>query len=289
MAQPRERARRHGLAGTLAGSSRIGHQPAEVDVELGDRGPRLLPGRELAVVGVRHRGDQGDGRPGVEMGVGAGFKGLRGIWPRRLASEGAVVYPECAMDSNSTSIGSVSGEGGPATRTEGDMRQDHAAYSRRDPPAAATKSRGAGRLRSIREPGPGVIWGTAEPDITTACERPVRPGAIYGTPSPCLLSEPRPRRRANLLIAGQFRPEERPGPRVICGTSAPDITSDDLRPCPGRYAAPGGRISSASRKLRPTPISLFPAGCRASAAFGPDDYAALRRRIISNYPAVHLV
>ena len=179
------------------------------------------------------------------------------------------------MDSNSPRIGSVSSEGGPATRAEGDMRQDHAAYSRRDPPDAATKSRAAGRLRPIRKPGPGVIWGTAEPDITTACERPVRPGAIYGTPSPCLLSEPRPRRRANLLIAGQFRPEERPGPRVICGTSAPDITSDDLRPCPGRYAAPGGRISPTSRKRRPTPSSLFPAGFGISAVFRTDDYAAV--------------
>ena len=159
------------------------------------------------------------------------FKDLRGIRPRRLASEGAVLYPEWAMDSNSTRIGSVSGEGGPATRAEGDMRQDHAAYSRRDPPDAATKSRAAGRLRPIREPGPGVI----------------------------------------------------------CGASAPDNTSDDLRPCPGPYAAPGGRISPASRKRKPTPSSLFPADCRTSAAFGPDDYAARRRCIISNYPAAHLV
>ncbi len=159
------------------------------------------------------------------------FKCLRRIRPRRLASEGAVLYPEWAMVSNSERIGALSGKGGPATRGEGDMRQDHAAYSRRDPPDAATKSRAAGRLRPIREPGP----------------------------------------------------------RVICGTSAPDITSDDLRPCPGRYAAPCGRISPASRKRRPTPNSLFPAGCGTSAAFGPDDYAALRRRIISNYPTGHLV
>jgi len=168
------------------------------------------------------------------------------------------------------------------------MRQDHAAYSRREAPDAAPKSRAAVRLRPIREPGPGVIGGTAVPEITPAGERLSRPRAIYGTPSPCLLAESTPRRRANLLVAGQFRPEGRPGPRVICGTSAPDITSDDLRPCPGRYAAPGGRISPTSRKRRPTPSSLFPAPCRTSAAFGPDDYAALRRRIISNYPAAHL-
>jgi len=135
------------------------------------------------------------------------FKGLRGTRPRRLASEGAVVYPEWAMDSNSPRIDSVSGEGGPATRAEGDMRQDHVAYSRRDPPAAAPKSRAGGRLRSVREPGPGVIGGTAVPDITPAGERSARPGAIYGPPSPCLLADPRPRRRANLLIAGHFRPK----------------------------------------------------------------------------------
>jgi len=124
------------------------------------------------------------------------------------------VYPEWAMDSNSPRIGSAIGEGGPA----GDMRQNHAAYPRRDPPDAATKSREAGRLRPIREPGPGVIWGTAVPDITPSGERLARPWAIYGKPSPCLLAEPRPRRRANLLVAGQFRPEGWPGPRVICGT-----------------------------------------------------------------------
>ncbi len=201
-----------------------------------------------------------------------------------------MLYPEWAMDSKSASIGSVSGEGGPATRgAEGDMRQDHAGYSRREPPDAVPKSRSARRLRPIREPGPGVICGTPSPDITPAGERLARPGAIYGTPSPSMLAEPRPRRRANLLVAGQFGPEGRPGPRVICGTSAPDITSDDLRPCPGRYAALGGRISPASRRRRPTPSFLFPAGCRTSAAFGPDDYAALRRRIISNYPTAHLV
>ncbi|MCP4655721.1 MAG: DUF11 domain-containing protein, partial [bacterium] len=65
------------------------------------------------------------------------FKDLRGIRPRLLAAEGAVLYPEWARDSHSTRIGSVSGEGGPTTRAGGDMRQDHAAYSRRDPPDAA--------------------------------------------------------------------------------------------------------------------------------------------------------
>ncbi len=154
----------------------------------------------------------------------------------------------------------------------------------------------AGQLRPEGRPGPLVICGTSAPDIAPAGEmlarrgeRLSRPGVISGELSPSLLAEPRPRRRANLLVAGQLRLEGRPGPRVICGTSAPGITSDDLKPCPGRYAAPGGRISPASRKRRPTPSSLFPAGCRPSATFGPDDYAALRRRIISNYPAAHLV
>ena len=87
--------------------------------------------------------------------------------------------------------------------------EDHAAYSRRYPPDSATKSRAAGRLRPIREHGTGVIWGTAVPDITPAVERLARPGAIYSTPSPCLLAESTPRRRANLLAGATGRPRSR--------------------------------------------------------------------------------
>ncbi len=62
-----------------AGCSRAprnrGRRPAEVDVDLGDRRPRPLVS-QLAVAGVGHRGDQGDGRRCSVYGVGAGGRDL---------------------------------------------------------------------------------------------------------------------------------------------------------------------------------------------------------------------
>ncbi len=128
--------------------------------------------------------------------------GCQAAWlPRRLDFEGAVQYPFGRWTATREGFGSARSGGGPATRAEGDMRHEHAAYSWRDSLDTASKSRAAGRLRPILDSGPRVVFGTAMPDITPSGGRLARAGVISGKLSPSLLAEPRRRQRANFLIA----------------------------------------------------------------------------------------
>jgi hypothetical protein len=131
------------------------------------------------------------------------------------------------------------------------------------PPHGRARPFHTGPFGPVARLGARVIFAARARDLTPASEslarrgeRLTRLGVISSELWPNILADPRPRKRANLLVVGRLRPQGRPETRVISSARSLDITSAELRSCPGRYSATSGSISPVIRKRSMLPVCL---------------------------------